>query len=83
MTRKQFILSQNMSVNDYLNDMIPSSTMVINCAYPDLTVEWQESDSALLFSAWLESEYADLVKFVRSLSPAEKVNIITMVINEG
>lgn len=77
--KAQFINDQHhMTVREYYNvNMVkPTACAVIDNCYPELADEWRTSDSPLLYSHWLQCEYGDLVKFVRSLSIQERIDIM-------
>lgn len=75
--------TQNMTVEEFYRSCIsiPADTL-LNAIYPCLADEWRDCDSNLLFSSWLCKEYSELVAFVRSLSPTEKIELMIAIANE-
>ncbi len=77
MTRKQFLAEvHQQSAQEYFADVVPRASMIASMCYPDLIEEYADCDSSLLFSSWLSENYYDLVKFIRSLSLAEKLDLV-------
>ncbi len=77
MTRRQFLEDiHNKTAREYFADVVPSASMIASMCYPDLLNEYTESESSLLFASWLTANYYDLVKFIRSLSLAEKLDLV-------